>query len=295
MKKISIVGEVSTPVVQFMVAKHELKLGIMITASHNPATDSGVKILFRGGRKPTIEEEVQIESRLFTSRESGNKSTIISIYSVSEYLEYVKKVIDLSINKFSLPENEILIDGSGGWISSWLAKLLVSNGMVCREVGNRNNLINHNSGAGQLKEGKIDWKYCSVSDHLLLSQIKPCPKGSIIGFCFDGDGDRCFMLISTGDGVQVIGGDGFIRLFLSKIPQNVNFSAFITVESSLDIIQTYGNQGNGQIIETGVGDRWLQHSILNSYLPETINVGSEPSGHVVLQHIVRRAFFGAMA
>lgn len=283
-RRIMVLEETITPALQYAMLAQEAKLGVMITASHNPSEDTGVKILFENGRKPAIEEESAIESGLF--REAGGKGTESEIEYISNnpYIQQIKEeIIDFG-RKGLIPDEGFLVDGSGGWISTWLADMISEAGFPCTEVSDRNAAINWNCGAGSLSEGVVmGWDECRESQHSLLRMLKPSPRGSVLGFCFDGDGDRCFLVCSSGDGACAIGGDGFLRLFSHACTDEKNFSAALTIESALDVSEGLRGLGIGRVTETGVGDRWLQHALMGDVEADDV-VGAEPSGHVVLRH-----------
>ena len=92
-RRIMVLEETITPALQYAMLAQEAKLGVMITASHNPSEDTGVKILFENGRKPAIEEESAIESGLF--REAGGKGTESEIEYISNnpYIQQIKEEI----------------------------------------------------------------------------------------------------------------------------------------------------------------------------------------------------------
>ena len=291
-EKIVVLSETSTPALQHEMVERDAGLGAMITASHNPACDSGVKILFRGGRKPTVDEERSIESGMFKEKGDGNLPTDISMHDSKGY---VSKVVERGRSlreSGAVPDREILIDGSGGWISDWLCDHLRVVGINFREVGDRSCPINDNSGAGGLIEGDLSWAECKNSSHALLSQIKKTPKGEILGFCFDGDGDRCYLASSTETGVRIVGGDGFLRLLSHRIDPGDSYVVAITIESSLDVSKLYDRGNKGRLIETGVGDRWLQHALINN--SGSLKFAAEPSGHTIMEQSIngRSGYWG---
>ena len=283
--KVSFLGETTTPALQHEMTLRQAALGIMITASHNPSTDTGMKILFKNGRKPTRREEARIESKMFQVERDKGLIPDMELSSCTNYIKSVLDKIQFLVQEGSFPENGLMIDGSGGWISSWLADLMSSQGVECRELASRIDPINLNCGAGGLSEGRISWKECQESQHILLKKIRPVPRGQIIGFCFDGDGDRCYMICSMGDSAHIVGGDGFLSLFLQSRGKKRDFVVSVTVESSLDLSKRILAVPNGKIIETGVGDRWLQHSLMRED-ESILRLGAEPSGHVVLEHSI---------
>ena len=287
-RDVLVIGETSTPALQYTMIAKDAVLGFMITASHNPAEDTGLKVILQGGRKPSEFEELVIESGIKILKQDENSSVIGAIKQISprEYREYVKeKINQMKLSKNWLPES-LLIDGSSGWISSWLSELLTEMGIDCIEVSNRELEINHECGAGNLFEGlTMTWLDCKESQHALLRKISPEPRGMIIGFSFDGDGDRCLMIVSNGDGIVVVGGDGFLRLYSASLNEDEDFSLAYTIQSSLDIPKSFQNLGGSLIIETGVGDRQLQHALLDA--TSDFRIGAEPSGHVILEHKYR--------
>ncbi|MEC9125172.1 MAG: hypothetical protein VX515_04160, partial [Candidatus Thermoplasmatota archaeon] len=262
-RKIMVLEETTTPALQYAMLAQEAKLGIMITASHNPSEDTGVKILFENGRKPTVEEEAAIENGLFCGARDRDTLSEIEYLSNNLYIQRIRGMLIDFGRRGMIPDQGFLVDGSGGWISTWLADMISEIGFPCRETSDRGAAINLNCGAGSLSEGDvIGWDECRESDHSLLRMLRPSPRGSVLGFCFDGDGDRCFLISSNGNGALVIGGDGFIRLFSQGYADEKYFSAALTIESALDVSENLRSLGNGRVTETGVGDRWLQHALM---------------------------------
>ncbi len=290
--KIVVLSETSTPALQHEMVELDAGLGAMITASHNPSHDSGVKIFFRNGRKPTLDEEVSIESNLFKENRKGAIQTHIDYYNADAY---TSKIVDMARSmrdSCSIPDKEILIDGSRGWISGWFCEKMTSMGINFREVSTRNRPINENSGAGSLSEGIVSWEDCRKSNHALLSQIEECPKGEIIGFSFDGDGDRCFLICSDGNAARIIGGDGFLRLSSKNVQSKSIHLVAITIQSSLDVTEIFSKKPGLVLIETGVGDRWLQHALMNG--GGSPKLAAEPSGHIIMEQITagKKVYWG---
>ena len=290
--EISLIGETSTPALQHEMTSRGAALGVMITASHNPASDSGLKLFLRNGRKLTRSEELQIESRMFDKDPGVSVNLTLEEGHCRSYMDFISKEIQACVEDGLFPESEVLIDSSGGWMATWLVDLMTFHGVACREVSDRSDSINQNCGAGSLREGRLSWDECRDSNHALLREVQPSTRGRIIGFCFDGDGDRCFAVCSLGDCAIVVGGDGFLRLFLDGKKDDSPFTVSLTIESSLDLSEAVGKFPNGKLIETGVGDRWLQHALMED--SSESQIGSEPSGHVVLKRYLedKTGFWG---
>ena len=138
-RDVLVIGESCTPALQYTMIARNAALGIMITASHNPAEDTGMKVILQGGRKPSELEESIIESGIEHLNHDGDCKTIGSIEHIvpHEYLEYVRgRANEIIWSTNGIPKG-LLIDGSSGWISSWLSKTLTAMGQDCIEVCNR--------------------------------------------------------------------------------------------------------------------------------------------------------------
>ena len=172
-------------------------LGIMITASHNKSSDTGVKILFENGRKPTVQEEREIESSIFSNLYPPKTKSVITSSNAYNYIQWVEEnLLSNAIDFF--PKTELIIAGAGGWISEWLWEILSKNDVNCKEVGDRDLDINLNSGAGSLKEGELSWEYCRSSSHRLLNTLTPSPRGSILGLASTAMGTDVFSYVLRG-------------------------------------------------------------------------------------------------
>ena len=109
-RDVVILGETTTPALQYEMAIREAVLGIMITASHNPSTDTGIKIMFQNGRKPTLEEERKIEGALFADDDLSYEDDDIISSQCENYFRWISEKISKSMEENTFPGYEIFID-----------------------------------------------------------------------------------------------------------------------------------------------------------------------------------------
>ena len=114
-----LIGETSTPALQHEMTSRGAALGIMITASHNPASDSGLKLFLRNGRKLTRSEELQIESRMFDKDPEVSVNLTLEEGHCPSYMDFISREIRPAW-KMAYSPSEVLIDSSGGWMATWL-------------------------------------------------------------------------------------------------------------------------------------------------------------------------------
>lgn len=255
----------TTPSVAHIVKAQGFDLGIMITASHNPYTDNGIKILDKNGEKLSekitdlIEEYIDLKDDkiplatdekigIIYDYESGKESYIDYLTSVGKPLAGYKIGLDLA--------NGSCYDIAKRVFSSLGAEILV--------IGNKPNGLNINEGCG--------------STHIdsLCTMVKE--KGLDFGFAFDGDGDRC---MAVDEGGCVVDGDKIIYLLARGLKEKNELrenTVVLTVMSNSGIISSLGKIGiDAQI--TAVGDRNVSEKMNELNL----SLGGEQSGHIIIK------------
>ncbi len=256
---VMIAGVVSTPLISHY-SKQKGIAGVMITASHNPYTDNGIKV-FNRGNKLLLEEELLIEN-FIDSNEKFNITKVGEIYSGEEVLDLY---LDL-IESLDLYETDLKI----GFDSANGANYLISLGIIrelCQEyyqIGNEPDGKNINEGVG--------------STHLesIISLVKE--KKLDIGLSFDGDGDR--VLVIDRD-LEIIDGDKIIYIianYLKELGLLKKNTVVLTKMSNLGIIKAFERKGI-TVVLTDVGDKYvLEEMNENGY-----SIGGENSGHIILR------------
>ena len=251
------VGILPTPAIAHLVAESGADLGVMISASHNPMPDNGIKFFSRGGEKLDDKLEAAIEARLNESWErpiGKDVGRVIDDQSAAE--RYIYHL--LSTLKNTLRGIKLVVDCANG-ASSFVAP------EVYRRAGAEVVAISHKPNGWNINEN------CG-STHLenLIAKVKS--EKADLGIAHDGDADRCLAVDSNG---EVIDGDFILAILAThwKVPTVVG-----TVMSNLGFKKAMTSNGI-KVEVTQVGDRY----VLENMLSNGHKIGGEQSGHVILK------------
>ncbi|MDC3290308.1 hypothetical protein OAU85_00570 [Candidatus Poseidoniaceae archaeon] len=302
------IGVCATPALHYAVLWHKARMGCMMTASHNPATDSGIKVFDSDGFKtsPALEDEISSIAYALSEEEREvdqidiqelsrpNKKTAEN-WAIKHHPEWLSTRFTLLQSLFGIDEvacpfirQPLLLDCSKGAGSTWLAEWLSKKGIKSKEISHAASELNRDCGAGDFSP-TASWTFeqAAQSEHLLLKQLKPAASGTIVGAALDGDGDRCLIVEATEDGYKIIDGDAMAdTVAVAGHRQNPTWIVAASIESDLALLSSMSRLSpTTNTIETAVGDRWLSHA-LREHLSETDNmpamIGVEDSGHAVL-------------
>ena len=259
---VMIAGVVSTPMISHY-SKQKKITGVMITASHNPFTDNGIKV-FNKGNKLFESEELAIEDFI----DNNNKFDIVNIGKTYSGEEVFDLYADL-IESLDLVESDLRI----GFDSANGANYLISLGVLrelCKDfiqIGNVPDGKNINAGVGSMH---------------LESIIKLVEDNNLdIGFSFDGDGDRILVVDNK---LNVIDGDLLIYIIAVYLKENNLLNkdtVVLTSMSNLGIIKAFERKGI-KVILTDVGDKYVLEK-LNEF---GYSIGGENSGHIILRDFI---------
>tara|TARA_Y100001980_G_C14549674_1_gene331708 strand:+ start:938 stop:2587 length:1650 start_codon:yes stop_codon:yes gene_type:complete len=306
-------GLCATPLLHYATLCQSANYGCMITASHNPVEDSGVKIFNEFGFKTTPEFELELSRNIYSLAQEDRDIDQIEFEKLAKPLTILNTsqhdvinhekwltqryrqlvgITGTSLQDAKKLNQPLLIDSSKGSAKSWLADWLSSNGIMSVEVSKSSSMLNHNCGAGDFSPTQ-EWTFAEAinSEHVLLSKLSRCEPGLIVAAALDGDGDRCLLIESTNTGYRVIDGDRIADTFVNCLTNSgYDWHIAASIESDLSLTSNLNRFPNTVTAsETAVGDRWLSHSLAmettgallkNNSLPHLIGV--EDSGHIVL-------------
>ena len=250
------VGILPTPAISFLVKDRGADLGVMISASHNPASDNGIKFFDRSGSKLADQIEAKIESVLGKTVESTNGAgkVIEDLDAKESYIQNLLKSLDGNLSGL-----KVVVDCANGAASFVAPDVLKRAGAEVIAISASPNGLNINDNCG--------------STHLenLIEAVKS--QGADIGIAHDGDADRVLAIDEKG---SVIDGD-FILGILAQDMQLPTKTVVGTVMTNLGLIKALEEKGI-RFIATAVGDRYvLEEMLAGGHL-----LGGEQSGHIIM-------------
>lgn len=257
------VAVLPTPGVAHLVRELGVDLGVMLSASHNPMPDNGIKFFARGGHKLDDAIENRIEGRLREqwARPTGAEVGSISMLGEEGDRRYVDHLLRTLPNR--LDGLKVVVDCAHGAASLVGPTALREAGATVEVIGAGPDGLNINDGYG--------------STHLDRLRAAVVASGSDAGVAYDGDADRCLAVDGSGD---VVDGDqimGILAVAFQESGRLADETLVCTVMSNLGLRLAMDEAGIG-VIQTSVGDRYVMEEMRRS----GYNLGGEQSGHVLL-------------
>jgi len=262
--EVLLTGAVPTPAVAYLTQKLECDAGVMLTASHNPFEDNGIKIFASDGYKLSDELEAQVEKMILDeelsepSPENGLGSAEYLTDAAASYTEFAKK----AAGEKALNGLKVVLDCAHGAAHAVGPKIFSDLGAEVISLGVEPDGKNINEGYGALHPEKAA---ALVAEHQ-----------ADIGICFDGDADRVIFVDENG---QVISGDRVLCLCAKALKSEGKLKddyLVATVMSNLGLRDALAEDGI-KLDVTGVGDRLVIESMRkNGY-----SLGGENSGHII--------------
>ena len=257
------VGVLPTPAIAFLVAETGADLGVMISASHNPAPDNGIKLFARGGEKLADSLEAAIEARIGEpwQRPTGaHVGRVIEDAGAREkYIAHLLSSVDISLAGIT-----VVVDCANGAASFVAPIALEKAGATVIAVANTPNGLNINDGVG--------------STHLDFLREAVLKNKADIGIAHDGDADRCLAIDAQGN---VIDGDFILAILAQGFKSRgklTDSTVVATVMSNLGFLSAMKN-ADINVIKTSVGDRY----VLENMLENNYSLGGEQSGHIIMR------------
>jgi phosphoglucosamine mutase len=264
-----LLGVLPTPGAAYLTAFLDADLGVVLSASHNPMPDNGIKFLARGGMKLDDAIETAIEKRLREpwDRPTGGAVGRVRTYddAVADYARHLVATLDRPLAPIAEPGRRIkvVLDCAHGAASLVGPLALQEAGAdvvaICAEPDG----LNINDGCG--------------STHLDVLQRAVLEHGADVGFALDGDADRCLAVDHLG---RVVDGDqelAILALAMRDAGTLKDDTVVVTVMSNLGLVQAMSAE-DVEVRQTKVGDRY----VLEEMKALGFTLGGEQSGHVIM-------------
>lgn len=255
------VGVVPTPAVARAVRTDAAALGVVITASHNPAADNGIKFFGAGGVKLTDSEEAAIEG-ILPETLSVPAVTLSLREAGAAYIAAAARLLPPA----ALTGWRIVLDTANGASCGTSPVVLRTLGADVIGIGDAPDGQNINAGVG--------------SEHPRLLAARVQATGARLGIAHDGDGDRCVLCDEEG---TVLDGDEILTLLaIHALARGTlaNRTLVVTAQSNLGVDAAVQAAG-GRVIRTAVGDRYVTEGMRT----EQATLGGESSGHIICSDI----------
>ncbi len=255
-------GVLPTPAVARAVRESAARLGVVITASHNPAADNGIKFFGASGVKLTDEEEAIIESHLGAPIPEGAGEGVAENRAVAGYIVAAQALLPVGV----LAGWRVVLDTANGATCLTSPVVLRGLGAEVIGIGDAPDGTNINAGVG--------------SEHPEPLAEKVRVTGARLGIAHDGDGDRCVLCDERGD---VLDGDEILTILathalsLGRLAKN---TLVVTVQSNLGVDAALMAAG-GRVVRTSVGDRY----VIARMVAEGATLGGESSGHIICANV----------
>lgn len=259
------VGVLPTPAIAHLVAESHADLGVMISASHNPMPDNGIKLFARGGGKLDDAIEARIQARMGeewkrpTGRGVGR--AIIDDTATERYLKHLLVSVETPLKGL-----KIVVDCANGAASLTAPEAYRRAGAEVIAIFNQPDGWNINEDCG--------------STHLQQLRAAVLKEGADVGIAHDGDADRCLAIDATGNEID---GDHILTILArgfkarGKLQGN---TVVATVMSNLGFMHAMRDAGI-DVVTAPVGDRY----VLENMIEHGYSLGGEQSGHVIMRDL----------
>ena len=257
------VGVLPTPAVAYLAGAYDADFGVMISASHNPMPDNGIKIFGPGGHKLDDAAEDRIEELVHQG--PGHRPTGEGIGRVVDaedaldrYLRHIGKAVATRLDGIT-----VVVDCAHGAASAAAPRAYRAAGANVIAINAEPNGLNINDGCG--------------STHMEILQAAVVAQGADLGLAHDGDADRCLAVDASG---QTIDGDAImviLALAMQEAGELASDTLVATVMSNLGLHLAM-REASIEVRTTGVGDRY----VLEELRAGEYSLGGEQSGHIVM-------------
>jgi len=255
-------GVIPTPALAFLVADFDADFGVMISASHNPAPDNGIKFFAVGGTKLPDEVEDRIEGAL---AERKLAPTGVEVGRIRRFADAEDRYVVhlLSTLKNRLDGIHVVLDCANGAAAGISPEVFTDAGAKVTLIGAEPDGYNINDGVGSTH---LDNLARAVLEH-----------GADVGIAHDGDADRCLAVDAAG---TIVDGDQIMAILAVAMKERGDLkdnTLVATVMSNLGLKMAMAEHGIS-LLQTAVGDRY----VLETLNERGLSLGGEQSGHVIM-------------
>ncbi len=258
-------GVISTPGVAFLTRALGAEAGVMISASHNPVADNGIKFFGGDGFKLSDEMEAEIEALLDAEEDQLPRPVGVEMGTVMDYREGGQKYISYlkTTVKNSFEGLKVVMDCANGAVSSIAPQLFCDLGADMILMANNPDGLNINEGCGSTHPEKLQK---AVLEHK-----------ADVGLSFDGDADR---LIAVDEKGNLVDGDFILFILAEAMSKTMRLKQNTMVSTVMSNIGFYKalEQSGIQTKQTKVGDRYVMEEMIKG----GYNLGGEQSGHIIM-------------
>lgn len=259
---VKLFGIVPTPAVSILTKKLGADLGIMVSASHNPYSDNGIKLFNSLGLKLSDEEELELENLIFNNNEEFNVSNdkfgrvIFDCLAQKMYQDIVER--SFTFDKKITSKFNVVVDSSNGALYKIAPQVFRNLGFNVISLFDNPNGVNINENCGVT--------HPEVLSHAVLNN------NADFGIAFDGDGDRVLIcdekgqLLNGEDILAILSLDGSLTEIVSTIMANFGFEKYL-------------KRRKIKLTKTDVGDRYISEYLRYN----SADLGGEPSGHIIIR------------
>ncbi|WP_092052631.1 phosphoglucosamine mutase [Bhargavaea ginsengi] len=262
---VMLLGVISTPGVAYLTRAMSADAGVMISASHNPVEDNGIKFFGGDGYKLSDEQEAEIEELLDKETDELPRPVGAHLGTVTDYkeggqkyIQYLKQTVDEEFTGI-----HVALDCAHGATSSLATHLFADLDADISSMGSSPNGLNINDGCG------------STHPEVLAGFVRE--KDADIGLAFDGDGDR---LIAVDENGQIVNGDQIMFILARHLKEEGRLNKDTVVSTIMSNLGFYKAIGNYDVksVKTAVGDRYVVEEMKKN----DFNLGGEQSGHIIM-------------
>jgi phosphoglucosamine mutase len=254
-------GLIPTPGLAVLTRLHDFQVGVMVSASHNPADDNGIKVFSSDGGKLSDELEVRIEKHLRRHPEAVEEGPLPE-RNIDLEMDYLVHLLERAGSELKLDGMSLVLDCANGAGSRIAPRAFGRLGAQVLTLAAEPDGDNINKECG--------------STHMIPLQRKVRSGGARLGIALDGDGDRCLLVDEKGD---VVNGDAIMALLAHDMVANGRMrrrSIVATVMSNRGLHRAL-REVNVDVVTVGVGDR----QVVDRLRADRLCLGGEQSGHII--------------